>query len=93
MSDDDNIRPPYLIAELWWCGDETCDCVQPQITLITPNHPYYPPWIKRETKWMGTYHSQPEPEEMEQMKQELREASKKFGIPFNEKTMTGILHV
>lgn len=83
------IRPPYLVAEIWGCGDEVCDCYQPQITKILPHVPPRPPWIRREKVWEGTFHSQPEPEEWEQMKRELREAAAANGITLKEGALVG----
>jgi hypothetical protein len=44
---------PRLEAELWWCGDEVCDCTKPQIVRISPGNQY--PWVKREAVWEGTF--------------------------------------
>lgn len=46
----------YLLARVWWCGDDHCDCTQAQIELIEPN-PVGRPWIKREIRWKGPFHS------------------------------------
>ena len=83
-------RPPYMVAEIWHCGDEVCDCYQPQITLIKPHNPPMPPWIVREQRWAGAFFSQPGEEEWVQMKTELREACLRFGIALHEETMTGM---
>ena len=77
-------RPPYLIAEIWGCGDEVCDCWQPQITLIKPHNPPRPPWILRETVWEGTFRSWPELAEWDAMRAELRAAAAARDIPLRE---------
>jgi hypothetical protein len=86
---DDSIQPPYLVAEMWWCQSDTCDCVQPRITKISPHDPPRPPWIIRETLWSGTFCSRPEPEEGAAQRRELREAATRFEITLDEKTMSG----
>jgi len=84
------IRPPYLVAEIWHCNDEVCDCYQPQITKITPHNPPRPPWIQREQLWAGTFHSQPGTEEWDEMTRELEDAAARAGITLEEKTKTGM---
>lgn len=84
-------RPPYLVAEIWRCGDEVCDCWQPQITLISPHDPPMPPWIRRDRKWEGTFISDPDNSELQDIRSELRTAAAKYGIVLDEATMTGLL--
>ena len=47
----------YLLARVWYCGDEVCDCSQAQVERIGPNRVAGPPWITRETVWQGEFHS------------------------------------
>ena len=47
----------FLWAEVWWCGDDHCDCTQAQINRIEPNRNAGPPWINRETVWEGPFHT------------------------------------
>lgn len=44
-----------IVAQLWWCGDEECDCTQPMIERITPNRRAGYPWILRDTLWEGEF--------------------------------------
>lgn len=74
---DENWSVPRYSAELWWCGDEVCDCSQPQIDLITPNLTVGPPWIRRTNIWRGTFKSGGE---TEGLREELEEACRRFGI-------------
>jgi hypothetical protein len=46
---------PRLVAELWWCGDDRCDCTQPQIVRLTPNTVMGYPWVHREAVWEGEF--------------------------------------
>jgi hypothetical protein len=44
-----------IVARIWWCGDEVCDCACPQIEKITPNYVAGYPWTRREVLWSGTF--------------------------------------
>ena len=46
----------YLLALVWWCGDDICDCSQAQIEQIFPN-PVGRPWILRERVWQGPFYT------------------------------------
>ena len=48
-------RKPRRVAEVWWCGDEVCDCQQAQVVDITPNLDAGYPWIKWERVATGTF--------------------------------------
>lgn len=74
-------RRPRYFAEMWWCGDEYCDCYQPQIDLVTPNLTVGPPWIRRTRIWEGTFASGGEEDGQ---RDELREACGRMGIPRGE---------
>ena len=65
------------IAEMWYCGDDICNCHQPQINKYTMRENGF---YKMERLWEGTFHSDPDLDEMESMKLELEEAKKRFGI-------------
>jgi hypothetical protein len=66
-------------AEMWWCGDEHCNCTQPQIDRITPNHDAGYPWIKRERLWEGEFQSDASAEESLAQWRELIAAAEKYG--------------
>jgi hypothetical protein len=46
---------PRLVASVWWCGDDYCDCTKPVIERITPNTNAGYPWIQREQLWEGRF--------------------------------------
>ena len=69
-----------LEARLWWCGDEECNCYQPQVTKITPNREAGYPWIHREDVWQGTFISSPDMKEMNGLLKELKYAAKRYSI-------------
>lgn len=77
-----------LIARLWYCGDEECDCTQPVIERITPNVEAGYPWIKRETLWEGKFlsltfeYSAWDREETQFAP--MREACRQHGVPIPE---------
>jgi hypothetical protein len=72
-----------LVASIWYCGDEHCDCTQPVIERITPNTQAGYPWIRRETLWSGTFLTDTwqRDEEHQQQFTELRDACHRFGVP------------
>ena len=69
-----------LVAEMWWCGDDVCNCYQPKIDRISPNREAGRPWIRRKEVWRGTFYSEPSNDEFAEMEKELKEAKKKYGI-------------
>jgi hypothetical protein len=76
-------RSTRIVASMWWCGDDDCDCTKPVIERITPNHVAGYPWIHRETLWEGTFRTDSGlyPEERQQQYAELRDACHQYGIP------------
>ncbi len=74
----------YLRAELWYCGDDHCDCHQPQIEVMGPN-PFNPQHWNFLELWRGTFISGPTGDEMAGLALELTEACTLFGIPQTEK--------
>lgn len=76
---------PRIVASIWWCGDEWCDCTQPVIERITPNREVGYPWIRRETLWSGKFlscTSEHTEEERDRLQHEpLREECRRIGIP------------
>jgi hypothetical protein len=71
-------------AGVWWCSDEHCDCVQPVIERITPNHRAGYPWVHRERLWEGTFVSRsygyPDGVSDDTLLAELRQACEQRGI-------------
>lgn len=74
-----------LHASVWWCGDETCDCTQPKIERLTPNHRAGYPWICREEVWSGKFLTATgdySAEEREALQfAAFREACRWYGVP------------
>lgn len=82
LEDREDWRVPKLVASMWHCGDEVCNCFEPQIDLVLPGMAF--PLVQRFKVWRGTFHSDPDFEEMQAMRSELMEGSVKFGIPMDE---------
>ena len=66
-------------ANMWHCGDEQCDCWQPQI--IECSDPRGFPWTPI---WRGTFLSQPSADEIEALETELEQARIQHGIVAGE---------
>jgi hypothetical protein len=83
---------PRLVAELWWCGDDWCDCTKPQIVRITPNTDAGYPCVRRELIWEGEFLAETwlyDWDELERMHDApLREACARFGVPVPEVALT-----
>lgn len=69
-----------LQAYIWWCEDEVCDCHQPVIEEISPNHKARYPYIIRKRLWEGTFHSEPSFEEQLDQEHELALAMERFKV-------------
>lgn len=82
LEDRDEWRIPKLVATMWHCGDDVCNCWQPQIDLVLPGFQF--PVIQRFEVWRGTFISDPEFKEMQAMRKELAEEAAKLGIPMDE---------
>lgn len=67
-----------LVAYIWWCGDDHCDCTQPRIDHISPNRKASYPWIHSKNVWSGTFQSDGEGRPEQRI--ELEEAAKRCGI-------------
>lgn len=79
---------PKLVARMWYCGDEECDCTQPIIEVITPNTVAGYPWIRGKIVWSGefltlTYEYTAEERETLQYAP-FREACKKYEVEWDE---------
>lgn len=71
---------PRIVASMWWCGDEVCNCTQPQIELRKPNHEAGYPWVRIVGLWKGTFHSEASYEESREQRAELTRAAAQYGI-------------
>lgn len=73
-----------LVAKVWWCGDDYCDCTKPLIERITPNHKGGYPWVHREAVWEGEFLTDTYSYDWEERERlqfgPLREACHRFGI-------------
>ena len=65
-----------IIAQVWNCGDEICDCNHGVIERITPNESSGYPWIKREMIYDGIFHSNGEG--YNEIEKDLKEAVDRF---------------
>jgi len=75
-------RSARIVAELWTCGDDDCDCYEPRIERITPNLDAGYPWIRRELLWSGDYHSHPTPDERAKLRHQLEDAAARYKAEF-----------
>lgn len=75
---------PRIIARMWHCLDEVCDCWQPLVERITPNRTAGFPWVIRERLWSGTLASEPDEEKIDKLKKELQEEADRRGIPIGK---------
>lgn len=72
-----------VVAELWRCGDDVCDCSQPKVYRQGPNRRAGYPWVTRELLWAGTFRTDgegPTPDDLE----ELRSAGLRLGAEYLE---------
>jgi hypothetical protein len=72
-------KPSGLVASIWWCGDEWCDCTEPRIELITPG--------RTKMVWQGTSMADTcGASALERLAQyvELRDACERKGVEFPE---------
>lgn len=74
-----------VVAYLWWCGDDVCDCTQPCIDQLSPNRQAGYPWIHRDNLWSGKFITDSweySPEDRERLHYApLREECQRRGIP------------
>jgi hypothetical protein len=55
-----------VYGKLWWCGDEDCDCHQPEIVKVGPDHQRGYPRREVIILWQGTFMSEPTAEDFNQ---------------------------
>jgi len=80
---------PRLYAHIWWCGDEVCNCTQPEVEEIRPNREAGYPWVHRVALWKGTFCSDAEREERDLQRTEIEVAAMEYGIVLNENLAGG----
>lgn len=70
------------VAEMWWCGDDDCDCHQPRIVEFRTD---WRGW-RRDFRVIeeGPFHSYPDAEEWEEMRQWLHDACARHGVEYPE---------
>lgn len=82
-------RRVRLVAYVWCCDDELDGlCYQPRITRYKPNERIGYPWLVLEKVWDGTFVNDPEPDEYERIRTELRTAAAERGIPLAERELS-----
>ena len=75
----------WVVAQMWCCGDDVCDCSQPQIELVGPGENY--PWLHRAIIWQGIFQSESSGMSMveyEEQRKELQDEAAKHGIELDE---------
>ena len=76
-------RKTWVVASVWYCGDEYCNCTQPQIEIVRPNLKASYPWIQRERIWEGTFRTDGEGSQ-DEWRCELEPAAAEYGITLDE---------
>lgn len=78
---------PLLVARLWWCEDEVCDCTQYIIERVSQN-PLDRRFFHRSRLWEGEFVSEgagwADEGQQERRRQAYRVAAAEFGIELNE---------
>ena len=77
---------PLLVARMWWCEDEVCDCTQPIIERVSQN-PIDPRFFTRERLWEGQFISQDggyDDDELAMRRDEFTAKAADFGIALDE---------
>ncbi len=74
----------YLWASLWWCEDEVCNCYQPKIEIVKYKQVQHLRVYDRKILWRGTFCSDPDPQEWQDMVVELHAKAKEYGITLDE---------
>ena len=69
-----------LFAEMWWCGDEICDCTQPQIVERSTVSFRHPAWKGPIVIEQGDFHSQADRDECVSQWDWLIEAAKRHKV-------------
>lgn len=87
MSDRPRSERTFLMARIWWCEDEVCDCYQPEILKYIPAPPGQ--WRRTEVVWKGEFVSQPDLEDRERIRAELLAEAAKYGISINQELWAG----
>ena len=71
----------WIEAYIWWCGDDICNCTQPKLDRVSPNHHGIGyPWIRRMNLWSGTFVSDRDGDELAVQEGEINEIANRFGI-------------
>lgn len=73
-------KRPRVVATMWHCGDDVCDCWQPVVQRYEPNRRAGYPWLKTTRLWEGTFHSEPDDEERAEMWDELKAATVDYRV-------------
>lgn len=67
-----------IIGQMWYCGDDICDCHQPEIIENMP-HPTLRNGIWK-TIWSGNFKSEPDSVELKEQWDELIEKCKEMNV-------------
>jgi len=67
-------------AEMWWCGDEECDCTQPQINDRSQGRWYELGWKQLDQIAAGPFHSESTPEETREQWDWLLSKAREYSV-------------
>jgi hypothetical protein len=77
----------YVVAYIWYCGDEECACYQPVIEQASSNREVGYPWVHWKTLWSGTFVTTegtsggwPDGIDFEALVSELKQAAKDYPV-------------
>lgn len=73
------LKTPYIILHIWWCGDDECNCSQPLVELVIDN-PSDNRCVKRTKLWEGTFTSDPDADEMDKLLNEMKQVALEFNF-------------
>ena len=68
---------PRLVVEMWWCGDDVCDCTMPRVCRYTRNERLH--WaVNTEVIESGPFYSAASREEYQEQIAWLRDAAQRY---------------
>ncbi len=91
MKETEGLKLPYFNLYLWACEDP-CHCCQPKLVFVKP-HPIEKGAVLNQAVWCGTFASEPSPDEMQALVDELAAKAEEFGIHLDPETDRGTLQL
>jgi hypothetical protein len=68
-------------GEMWYCGDDVCDCHQPIIERARDDEETAKTGDRFERVWSGEFHSTPTVQELQSMWKSLKDECSKRNVP------------